>query len=101
MKAVKWTFGVTDFVPIYTKILATDPDAVFIMVSAQSPYQLKAARQLGFKGPIFANSPMGAEVHVRVAGDKAATDFFCNSINPRRPDSGDGRHHGGVGGHIR
>lgn len=85
VKAVKWTFGVTDFVPTYTKILATDPDAVFIMVSAQSPYQLKAARQLGFKGPIFANSPMGAEVHVRVAGAKAATDFFCNSINPDDP----------------
>jgi branched-chain amino acid transport system substrate-binding protein len=85
VKAVKWTFGTTDFVPTYTKMLATDPDAIFMMISAQSPYQLKAARQLGFKGPMFANSPMGAEVHVRVAGDKAATDFFCNSINPDDP----------------
>ncbi len=83
--AEKWAFGISDFVPTYTKLLASKPDAIFIMVSAQSPYQLQAARQLGFTGPIFANSPMGPEVHVRVAGAEACTDFFCNGINPEEP----------------
>jgi branched-chain amino acid transport system substrate-binding protein len=85
VKPVKWQWGVTDFVPTYTKILATKPDAIFAMVSGQSPYQLKAARQLGFTGPMWGNSPLGSEVHVRVAGKEAATDFFCNAINPEDP----------------
>jgi len=83
--AEKWAFGISDFVPTYTKLLSFQPDAIFIMVSAQSPYQLQAARQLGFTGPILANSPMGPEVHVRVAGPEACTDFFCNGINPSEP----------------
>ena len=81
----KWAWGVTDFVPTYTKLLSKKPDAVMILVSGQSADQLKACRQLGFKGPVFANSPLGPEIHVRIAGPDACTDFFCNGLDPEDP----------------
>jgi branched-chain amino acid transport system substrate-binding protein len=81
----KWSFGMTDFVPVMTRVLAAKPDAIFIMASAQAPYQLMAARQLGFKGPIFANAPLGPEVTVRIAGPDLTTDYFCNGLDPAQP----------------
>jgi len=82
--AEMWEWGTTDFVPVYTKILASKPDAIMMMVTGQSPDQLRAARQLGFDGPMFANAPLGAETHVAVVGPEL-TDFFCNGANPEEP----------------
>jgi ABC-type branched-subunit amino acid transport system substrate-binding protein len=80
-----WTFGITDFIPTYVKLLASKPDAIMAMVSGQAQYQLMAARQLGFKGPFFSNSPLGPDVFVRVAGPQVCTDVFCNGLNPDEP----------------
>jgi branched-chain amino acid transport system substrate-binding protein len=81
----EWAWGTLDFVPVFTRILAKKPDAIMIMISGQSPDQLRAARQLGFKGPIFGNCPLGAEIHVAVVGPELCTDFFCNGADPEDP----------------
>jgi len=77
----KWQIGITDFLPTYTKLLAYKPDAIHCMTSAQAMYQLKAARQLGFKGPFFSDSPLGPDVILRVAGTQASHDVFCNGMD--------------------
>ncbi len=79
--AEKWPIGTTDFIPVFTKILAHKPDAIHAMISGQAMYQLRAARQLGFKGPFFSDSPLGPDVILRVAGPEASTDVFCNGMD--------------------
>lgn len=77
--------GVLDFVPIYTRALAYEPDAVQALMSAQAQYQLRAARELGFKGPFFSDSPLGPDVILSVAGPEVSTDVFCNGWDPAQP----------------
>jgi branched-chain amino acid transport system substrate-binding protein len=77
-----WEWGVTDYVPLYTKILASNPDAVYAMVSAQASYQLMAARQLGFNGPFISSSPLGPDVFLAVAGPTACTNLICAGWDP-------------------
>jgi branched-chain amino acid transport system substrate-binding protein len=52
-----WSFGTTDFVPLFTKVLAYKADAICSLSSAQAHYQLMSARQLGFSGPFVSTSP--------------------------------------------
>ncbi len=77
----EWQFGITDFLPTYTKILALKPDAIHCMVSAQAMYQLKAARQLGFEGVFFSDSPLGPDVMLAVAGARFCDKVFCNGMH--------------------
>jgi len=77
-----WEWGVTDFVPLYTKILASDPDAVYCLVSAQAMYQLLAARQLGFEGPFVSSSPLGPDVFMIVAGPEVCNNVICAGWDP-------------------
>lgn len=77
----KWPLGTTDFLPVYTKTLSHNPQAIHAMVSAQANYQLRAARQLGFKGPFFSDSPLGPDVILRTAGPEASHDVFCNGMD--------------------
>jgi len=77
-----WEWGVTDFVPLYTKILASDPDAVYCLVSAQAMYQLLAARQLGFEGPFISSSPLGPDVFMIVAGPEVCNNVICAGWDP-------------------
>ena len=79
--AEKWPLGTTDFLPVYTRALSKKPDAIHCMVSAQANYQLRAARQLGFKGPFFSDSPLGPDVILRTAGPEASHDVFCNGMD--------------------
>lgn len=58
----EWQIGITDLLPQYTKVLGHKPDAIHCMISGMAMYQLKAARQLGFKGPFFSDSPLGPDV---------------------------------------
>ncbi len=82
----KWPWGTTDFVPVMTKLNAAKPDVIWAMVSGQANDQLKAARQLGFKGPFVSNSPLGADVVVVTVKDPAMlTDVMCNSIDVTNP----------------
>jgi branched-chain amino acid transport system substrate-binding protein len=81
-----WEWGTTDFVPTYTRVLASKPDVVFAMNSGQATYQLMGARQLGFKGPFISNSPLGADVFVNVVNDPIAlTDVLVNSPDIYHP----------------
>jgi branched-chain amino acid transport system substrate-binding protein len=83
---VPFEFGVTeDFTPIITRALANNPDAFHSLNSAQSQYQLKTLREMGFKGPFWADAPMGPDVFQAVAGESACTDMFCNGWDPTRP----------------
>lgn len=82
-----WEWGTTDFIPTYTRALASKPDVIFAMVSGQAMYQLLAARQLGFTGPFISNSPLGADVFVNVVNDPVAlTDVICNSPDIYHPN---------------
>lgn len=82
----KWPWGTTDFVPIMTKLNGAKPDIIWAMVSGQANDQLKAARQLGFKGVFVSNSPLGADVFVVTVQDPAAlTDVLCNSVDVTHP----------------
>jgi branched-chain amino acid transport system substrate-binding protein len=76
-----WQRGTTDFVPIYTKVLAAKPEVIQAICSAQAAYQLRAARQLGFKGPFISDSPLGPDVILRVAGAEASSDVLCNGMD--------------------
>ena len=83
----KWAWGTTDFVPTYTRVLNSKPDIILAMNSGQAMDQLKAARQLGFKGPFISNSPLGADVFVVVVKDPVAlTDVLVNSPDIDAPN---------------
>ena len=82
----KWSFGTTDFVPVMTKLNSVKPDVIWAMVSGQANDQLKAARQVGFKGPFVSNSPLGADVFIVTVKDPAyLTDVICNSVDVTHP----------------
>lgn len=82
----KWTWGTTDFVPVMTKLNGAKPDIIWAMVSGQANDQLKAARQLGFKGVFVSNSPLGADVfQVTVQDPVALTDVIVNSVDVTHP----------------
>jgi branched-chain amino acid transport system substrate-binding protein len=86
--AEEWQWGITDFVPTLTRVLAANPDIVWCMNSGNSMEALMAARQLGFKGPYVSNSPMGADVFVAVIKDPAMlTDCIINSPDVSHPDA--------------
>lgn len=44
--------------------------------------QLKSLRELGFKGPVIDDCPLGTEVILRIAGPKNCYDAICNGIDP-------------------
>lgn len=77
-----------DFLSLYTRVLAGKPDAVHAVVSGASQYQLRAARQLGFKGPFFWDCPLGPEIMARVGGPEAAYNAFGNGMDLGHPTEG-------------
>ena len=83
--AEKWQWGTTDFVPVYTRVLASKPDAILAMVSGQAQYQLMAARQLGFKGVFISNSPMAPQVFLSVAGPEDCDNLITNGMHVDAP----------------
>jgi branched-chain amino acid transport system substrate-binding protein len=74
-----------DFVPFFTKLLATKPDAVELNASPISGYLLRALRQLGFQGPVFSDSPLDPLVIKETAGEGNSHDVFCNGMDPFSP----------------
>jgi branched-chain amino acid transport system substrate-binding protein len=83
--AEKWQWGTTDFVPVYTRVLASKPDAILAMVSGQAQYQLMAARQLGFQGVFISNSPLAPEVFLAVAGPDDVDNLITNGMHSDKP----------------
>ena len=76
-----WPIGTKDFLPYYTKALAKKPDVIHAMVSAQSGYQLRAARQLGFKGVFISDAPTSPNLILKLAGAKDAHDVISNGMD--------------------
>ncbi|MCZ7665579.1 MAG: ABC transporter substrate-binding protein [Thermoleophilia bacterium] len=78
-------FGATDFVPTYSKALASNPDVIVALVSGQADAQLRAARDLGFKGVFISTSPLAPEFFVNTAGEAASTDVIVNGMDMTNP----------------
>jgi branched-chain amino acid transport system substrate-binding protein len=74
-------FGVTDFVPVYSKALAAKPDVIVALMNGQADAQLRAARDLGFKGVFISTSPLAPEFFVKTAGAAACTDVIVNGMD--------------------
>jgi branched-chain amino acid transport system substrate-binding protein len=68
----------SDYAPIVTRILAAKPDAIFIPISTPVMWGFvtKAARELGFKGPVFCTTHIDIGFQIMVAGKGNATDMF-------------------------
>ena len=80
-----WDIGTNDFLPFYTKALAAKPDVIQAMSSAQSGYQLRAARQLGYKGVFISDAPTAPALILALAGPEGATDVISNGMDMNNP----------------
>jgi len=74
-----------DFTPFFTKVLASKPEAIHLHSSPISGFLLRSIRQLGFKGPVFSDSPLDPNVIKMTAGDASSFDVFCNGMDPMSP----------------
>ncbi len=75
----RYPFGTEDFYPILTKALDRKPDAIDMAVGVTPWFaaMIKQARQLGFKGPMFASVPTGDIYLLRnLIGKDFANDIF-------------------------
>lgn len=85
----QWPLGIEDFLPVYTKVMTHKPDAIHCMTSAQAGAQLKAARQLGFKGPFFSDTPGDPQTDIVMqAGQEFSYDVFCNGMDLNQANPG-------------
>src|SRR5205085_1795132 len=71
--------------PLFTKVLASKPDAIHLNSWPTAGYLLRAARQAGFKGPIFSDSPLDPLVIKQTAGAENSDNVFCNGMDPSSP----------------
>jgi branched-chain amino acid transport system substrate-binding protein len=76
-----WKLGVEDFIPYYTKALATKPDVIQAMNSAQAGFQLRTARQLGFKGVFISDSPLAPGIFLSIVGPEGSHDVITNGMD--------------------
>ena len=77
--------GTTNFAPIITRILASNPDAVDTASSppGDSGIMVKQLRQAGFKGPVGHLGGPGTEEIARVAGGlEVLRDFYWYEVVP-------------------
>jgi len=77
----RYDLAASDYYPFMTAVLKHKPDAIHIGQSApqQIGMQIKAARELGFTGPIISTSPVAPDFALMGAGPKMATDIICAS----------------------
>ncbi len=70
-----------DYTPVTVKALASDPDALFLINGwpIMMGSILKAARELGFTGPVFACHEDPYDIR-EVAGPEASTEFYVHNI---------------------
>jgi len=66
-----------DYTPPATRLLSSKPDAIFVAVSTPMTwgFTLKAARELGFKGPVFCATHLDVQFTNMIAGG-GNTDIF-------------------------
>lgn len=77
-----------DYVPLMTRILASKPDAIYCMIGnpISAGGQLSAARNLGFKGPLFYGIRADVALQTMIAGPDS-TDMFGAGLTLADPDS--------------
>lgn len=76
-----WDLGTQDFLPYYTKALAAKPDIIQAMCSAQAGYQLRTARQLGYKGVFISDAPTGPAMILSLVGPEGSSDVISNGMD--------------------
>jgi branched-chain amino acid transport system substrate-binding protein len=76
-----WPDPTEDFTPYYTKALATNPDVIQGANSAQAGFQLRTARQLGFKGIFISDCPLAPAIILAIAGEAACHDVLTNGMD--------------------
>jgi len=83
---VKWPDTTIDFTAIVARVLASQPDAIAMVNGWPQALgsMLKAAREQGFTGPMFAPHNAAPEV-AQSAGLAASNDYFTTSITPNDP----------------
>jgi len=82
-----YIWGTSDFYSLLTKVIATKPDAIDRNMGFpdNGATFVKQARELGFTGPILANSPWDPNLLLQMIGPEAATDFFLPTVDPTSP----------------
>jgi branched-chain amino acid transport system substrate-binding protein len=83
-----WPIPIEDFTPYYTKALATNPDVIQGANSAQAGFQLRTARQLGFKGIFISDSPLAPAIILAIAGKEGCHDVLTNGMDFAHPTPG-------------
>ena len=76
-----WGEGTVDFLPFYTKALATKPDVIQAACSAQAGYQLRTARQLGYKGIFISDAPTAPALILSLVGPEGSYDVISNGMD--------------------
>ncbi len=83
----RYPFGTSDFYPILTKALATNPDGLDLVCGMMWQAEvMKSARELGFEGPIWGVAPIG-DLHVvaNMVGKDFAHDIFFPEMDVKSP----------------
>jgi len=84
-----YPFGTTDFYPMWTKVLAAEPDAVVIGCGMPQWYGsiIKQGRELGFEGPFYGTGQGGGDPStiIDIAGN-FATDVLVCSYDLKSPE---------------
>jgi branched-chain amino acid transport system substrate-binding protein len=83
---VNWPLDTTDFVPLVSDALEEDPDALYLINGwpIHMGAMLKAAREAGFEGPVFACHEDPYDI-LEVAGVAASDEFYTHNIVPDHP----------------
>jgi branched-chain amino acid transport system substrate-binding protein len=78
----------SDYNPPITRMLSANPDALFVIVSTPTTWGFvtKAARELGFKGPVFCATHLDVDFANTIAGG-GNTDMFGVGITLKDMDS--------------
>jgi len=76
-----------DLYPVQTRLLSCQPDAIDIgnCPPDHAPLHVKAARELGFKGPILYHSPMDPAIILRAVGAEKSNDVFGAGVDINSP----------------
>jgi branched-chain amino acid transport system substrate-binding protein len=84
----RYDLAAPDFYPFMTAVLKHKPDLINIGQSAplQIGMQIKAARELGFTGPIISTSQVAPDFALMGAGPKMATDIIVAAPYAEGPD---------------
>jgi branched-chain amino acid transport system substrate-binding protein len=79
---------IQDYVPLVTRILANKPDVIFCLIGnpINAGGELKAARDLGFEGPLFYVIHADVALQAKIAGGNVS-DMFGAMLTLADPDS--------------